>query len=268
MGERSSEFPEAVKVFEEFAKLQPPPPPGTAGMAAAMAAYHEARSKAEPGHWSSREAGPVVAWARQTGLWPMAVAAAGNDSSLRPYLHGQWAAVNPGEWLAWMRDHPEEGTKESEGGNRLGMERRDLLTQAMDGVAPYTSGQGSSLAVGPHLDALLALLEDAGADFTAEQSPVRRSLERNFPRWMERQPTQASEWVKRRQKEPWIEPVIVVLATSVAKDDPVAAMAWAGQIKDVRLRQQTYTEALAAWRVHDPAAADAWAANHPAELGK
>ena len=265
---RSSAFPEVVKVFKELAMFKPPPPTGPAGMAAAMAAYHEARSKAEPGHWSSREAEPVGAWARETGQWSMAVAAAGDDSSLRSFLHSEWAASNPVEWLAWMRDHPQEGRKEGEGGNRSSMGRCNILGQAISGIMRDTNGQGPSYAVGPYLDGLLALLTDAGEDFTSEHGSAKSSLKSTFPYWLKSQPTQASAWVKRRQKEPWIEPIIAVLSTSAAKDDPVAAMAWAGQIKDAKLRQQTYLESHAAWRIHDPAAADAWAADHPVELGQ
>jgi hypothetical protein len=268
VAERAAEFPETVKVFEKFAKLQPVTPAGPAGIAAAMAAYHEARTKAEPGHWSSSEAEPVVAWARQTGQWASAVTAAGDESSLRSYLHRNWAGENPAAWLAWMRDHPQEGGRDGEGGKGFQMKRNDILVQAIDAVTSYQSGPSQAYAVGSHLDDLLGLLRDAGADFSSEHGNVRVVLEHAFPRWLERQPTQASEWVKRHQKEPWIEPVIAVLATSVAKHDPVAAMAWAGQIKDAARRQKTYIDAHAAWRVHDPAAADAWAADHLVELGK
>ncbi len=267
LAERSMEFPAVAKVFASFTRLRSETSTGPSGIAAAMASYHEARSKAEPGHWSSREAGPVVAWARQTGQWSLAVAAAGDDSPLRTLLHRQWAAANPPAWLSWMRDHPQEGKDDAEGGSRSGVRRRDLLADGMFAGNTYSGASGPTYAVGPQLDGILALLKEEGADFTSEQSRVRVSFERGFPHWLAGQPTQASEWVKRRQKEPWIEPIIAILSTSVAKDDPVAAMAWAGQIKDAKLRQKTYLESLVAWRIHDPAAADAWAAEHAAELG-
>jgi hypothetical protein len=54
------------------------------------------------------------------------------------------------------------------------------------------------------------------------------------------------------------------LGTGIGAD---AAMAWAAQVKDETRRRETFSKSYTTWRTLDPAAADAWAADHAAELG-
>jgi hypothetical protein len=265
---RVTEFPEVVKVLGDLADLQPPVSVGKAGLDAALAAYHEAKSRQSPGRASSGDSEPVVAWASRTGQWQAALEAAEQETDfLRGQLHSRWAEVDAPAWLAWMKSHPEAGkTNDSKSGHDT-TERLYILAKGISSLLSFSGPHLPSFPIGPQLDELHLLLQEEGSHFASEKGHAGFFLMSDFPRWLEFQPVQASQWVKQHQKEPWIDPIVALLATSVVKDDPPAGMAWAAQVKDETRRRETFSKSYTTWRTLDPAAADAWAADHAAELG-
>lgn len=266
LAKRAAGFPEVSKVLEGLAARDLHALPVTEGLNEALTAYRNAKGLRKPGHFSSRDAGPVLAWARRSHQWQSALDAA-DDPPLRILLHGEWAAADPVAWLAWMRSHPGEGKAPEAGRGRL-MERREILGQALSRILQQSGTSMSSYSLGPQLDGVVALLAEEGSNFSDEFGSASVFMNRGFPTWLEAQPAEASGWVKRHQSEAWIQPVIELVATHVAKDDPLAALAWAAQIKDEGRRRQTFIQVHGIWRALDPGAAESWAAQHAAALGR
>lgn len=61
----------------------------------------------------------------------------------------------------------------------------------------------------------------------------------------------------------WLEPAVEIYAAQLVKEDPHAALAWAGRIKDDTTRQRALVNVARFWRKHDQAAADAWLEQSP-----
>jgi hypothetical protein len=166
-----------------------------------------------------------------------------------------------------MKSHPEAGkTNDSKSGHDA-TERLYFLANGISSLLSFSGPRLPSFPIGSQLDELHLLLQEEGSHFASEKRHAGFFLKSGFPWWLEFQPVPASQWVKQHQKEPWIDPIVALLATSVVKDDPAAAMAWAAQVKDETRRRETFSKSYTTWRTLDPAAADAWAADHAAELG-
>ena len=63
------------------------------------------------------------------------------------------------------------------------------------------------------------------------------------------------------RRSAWIGPAAAQYAHRLANKEPLAALAWAGQIHDAELRRATLGRCARAWLVKDEAAAREWIEN-------
>jgi hypothetical protein len=98
-----------------------------------------------------------------------------------------------------------------------------------------------------------------------EQLPPTRSRDgtvaRVFRDWWKRDPQGARHWLESAPAAAPLDPAVEVLAEVLARDEPEAAVACAGRIRDDARRERSLVSAARAWFRSDPDATRAWLAD-------
>lgn len=263
---RSVEYPLIAKAVGEWSQLRKTmradPPP----FAEILTNYQAARAAITPNKSNGVDAEPLLDYFRRTQDWTKGLSISAEDPGLRREIHGLWAWTDPMGWLEWMRLNRREGVSAGPNSSDSNDQRLFLFSGFLLSVFPQSPESLPGHSVSERLDQAVTVFLAEGCDFTSENSDWGSLPDRfmsEFGNWVQCQPLQASGWLKRHQEQPWSDPLIAILATTVVQEDPAAALEWAGRIKDEVRRRNTFAAALKVWRELDPAAADTWAATHP-----